>query len=222
VQVSYRPKPLAFTRFVPVEMQERMRSLREHMARRRTVRDFSAEPIPDGLLEDAIAIACSAPSGANQQPWTFVIVRDAALQQRIRAAAEHEEKLSYGGRMSAEWLRELEHLGTSWQKPHITDAPALIVPFEQVWGYNADQQRIKHYYAAESIGIAVGFLLAALHYAGLATLTHTPSPMKFLREELGRPENERPFVLIPVGFPATDATVPDIGRKSLDQVLIKK
>ncbi|MEZ4361635.1 MAG: nitroreductase family protein [Kofleriaceae bacterium] len=218
--MRYQPKPLRFARFSPEEMQARARALREHMAARRTVRHFSSEPIPEGILEDAIAIAASAPSGANQQPWTFVIVRDDALKQRVRDAAEQEERVSYGGRMSEEWLRELEHLGTNWEKPHITEAPALIVPFEQVWGYDEHGGRRKHYYAGESIGIAVGFLLAALHYAGLATLTHTPSPMKFLREELGRPDNERPFVLIPVGYPADGAEVPDIARKPLAQVLV--
>jgi iodotyrosine deiodinase len=217
--MPYRPTPLAFHRFSAAEMKARSAAFREHMQRRRTVRSFSSEPIPEGILEDAVAVAASAPSGANQQPWTFVIVRDPDIKRRLREAAEREEQKSYGGRMSEEWLRELEHLGTTWEKPHITEAPALIVPFEQVWGVRADGSRIKHYYANESIGIAVGFLLAALHHAGLATLTHTPSPMKFLRDELGRPENERPFVLIPVGYPAADAEVPDITRKPQDQVL---
>jgi iodotyrosine deiodinase len=220
--MTYQPKPLSFTRLDPAEMQQRARALREHMSKRRTVRHFSSEPIPDGVLEDAIATAASAPSGANQQPWTFVVVRDDEVKRRVREAAEQEEKLSYGGRMSPEWLRELEQLGTTWEKPHITEAPALIVPFEQVWGYDERGARVKHYYAAESIGIAVGFLLAALHYAGLATLTHTPSPMKFLREQLGRPDNERPFVLIPVGYPADGAVVPDISRKPLEHVLVRK
>lgn len=216
----YQPRPLQFARFSPPEMQARARALREHLQRRRTVRHFSSEPIPDGVLEDAIACAASAPSGANQQPWTFVVVRDPDTKAKLRHAAEEEERQSYGGRMSKEWLHELEPLGTTWEKPHITEAPALIIPFEQVWGRTEDGQRVKHYYAAESIGIAVGFLLAALHHAGLASLTHTPSPMKFLRELLGRPENERPFVLIPVGLPAPGAMVPDISRKPLDEVMI--
>jgi iodotyrosine deiodinase len=220
--MPYRPTPLAFHRFSTAEMKARSAAFREHMQRRRTVRHFSSEPIPEGILEDAVAVAASAPSGANQQPWTFVIVRDADTKRRLREAAEREEQISYGGRMSEEWLHELEHLGTTWEKPHITEAPALIVPFEQVWGLRPDGSRLKHYYANESIGIAVGFLLAALHHAGLATLTHTPSPMKFLRDELGRPENERPFVLIPVGYPADDAAVPDITRKAPDQVLAIK
>lgn len=218
----YQPRPLDFTRFSPQEMQERARTLREHMVRRRTVRHFSSEALPPGIIEDAIAVAASAPSGANQQPWTFVVVRDPDTKAKIREAAEHEERQSYGGRMSEEWLRELEPIGTSWEKPHITEAPALIIPFEHVWGYGADGSRVKHYYAAESMGIAVGFLLAALHQAGLATLTHTPSPMKFLRDLLGRPDNERPFVLIPVGFPADDALVPDITRKPLEAVLVER
>lgn len=192
------------------------------MVRRRTVRHFSSEPLPPGVLEDAIAIAASAPSGANQQPWTFVVVRDPDTKAKLREAAEQEERQSYGGRMSEEWLRELEPIGTTWEKPHLTEAPALIIPFEQVWSYGPDGKRVKHYYAAESMGIAVGFLLAALHHAGLATLTHTPSPMKFLRELLGRPDNERPFVLIPVGFPAEGAVVPDITRKPLEAVLVER
>jgi nitroreductase len=218
----YQPRPLEFHRFSPEEMAARARALREHMARRRTVRTFSDEPIPAGVLEDAIATAASAPSGANQQPWTFVVVRDPDTKARLRAAAENEERQSYGGRISEEWLRELEPLGTTWEKPHLTEAPALVVPFEHVWGRGPSGERIKHYYAAESMGIAVGFLLAALHYAGLATLTHTPSPMKFLRELLGRPENERPFVVIPVGFPAPGTQVPSIARKPLDAVLVER
>jgi iodotyrosine deiodinase len=220
--MKYQPTPLVFTRFPAADMQARAKALREHMSKRRTVRHFSSEPIPEGVLEDAIAIAASAPSGANQQPWTFVIVRDTGTKQRLREAAEREEQLSYGGRMSEEWLRELEHLGTTWEKPHLTEAPALIVPFERVWGLDAHGRRIKHYYAGESIGIAVGFLLAALHYTGLAALTHTPSPMKFLRDQLGRPENERPFVVIPTGYPAADASVPDITRRPLDQTMVER
>lgn len=218
----YQPRPLDFTRFSPQQMQERASALRQHMTRRRTVRHFSSAPLPPGVLEDAITIAASAPSGANQQPWTFVVVRDPDTKAKIRQAAEHEERQSYGGRMSEEWLRELEPIGTTWEKPHLTEAPALIIPFEQVWSYGPQGERVKHYYAAESMGIAVGFLLAALHYAGLATLTHTPSPMKFLRELLGRPDNERPFVLIPVGLPAESAMVPDLTRKPLEAVLVER
>lgn len=191
-------------------------------SRRRTVRSFSSEPVPFEIVENAIRAAATAPSGANQQPWTFVAVTESELKRRIREAAEEEERRSYGGRMSAEWLAALEPLGTDWHKPHLTDAPVLLVVFEQVYGVRQDGSRAKHYYVRESVGIAVGILLAALNDAGLATLTHTPSPMGFLRELLGRPESERPFVVIPVGYPAADATVPVIGRKSLDEVLVRR
>ena len=145
MSARYQPRPLQFARFSAEEMQARARALREHMVRRRTVRHFSSEPIPDGVLEDAIAIAASAPSGANQQPWTFVVVRDPDTKAQVREAAEREERQSYEGRMSPEWLHHLEPLGTTWEKPHLTEAPALIVPFEQVWGRGPDGQRIKHY-----------------------------------------------------------------------------
>jgi nitroreductase len=195
------------------------------MATRRSVRRFSSEPVPAGVVEDCIATAASAPSGANQQPWTFVLVSSAPLKQQIRAAAEAEEQRNYEGRMSAEWLAALAPLGTDAEKAHITDAPHLIVVFEQAYGLRAGAggtaERVRHYYVDESVGIAVGLLLAALHHAGLATLPHTPSPMNFLRTVLGRPENERAFVLIPVGYPAGDAEVPDLSRKRLDEVLVR-
>ncbi|MGE0433504.1 MAG: nitroreductase family protein [Planctomycetota bacterium] len=222
----YARIPLAHRRLGEDEMRERSRDFRERMNQRRTVRDFSPEPVPMEVLADAIATAGTAPSGANQQPWTFVVVTDADLKRKIREAAEEEERISYGGRMSDEWLRALAPLGTDWQKPHITVAPALIVVFAQATGLKraADGsgivEKVKHYYVQESVGIAVGLLLAALHNAGLCTLTHTPSPMKFLAELLGRPENERAFVLIPVGYPTADATVPDVKRKSLDEIAV--
>lgn len=198
----------------------------EVMHARRSVRAYSSEPVADELIENAIRAAASAPSGANQQPWTFVVVTDPELRSRIRDAAEAEERESYDHRMSDEWLEALEPLGTDWRKPHITDAACLIVVFEQVYGLveqpDGSVSRVKHYYARESVGIAVGLLLASLTHAGLATLTHTPSPMGFLRELLGRPANERPFVLIPVGHAAADATVPDIRRKELDEVLVRR
>ena len=197
-----------------------------HMLKRRTVRDFSSEPVPIELIENAIRVAGSAPSGANQQPWTFVVVSDAELKQKIRVAAEAEEKESYERRMSQEWLDALAHLGTDWHKPHIEDAPYLIVVFRKPYEIEIDpdsgeEKRIKHYYSEESVGIAVGFLLTALHLSGLATLTHTPSPMKFLGELLGRPSYERAFVLIPVGYPQEDAQVPLITKKSLDEIMIR-
>lgn len=198
----------------------------EVMATRRSVRDFAREPVPMELVENAVRAAASGPSGANQQPWTFVVVTDPELRRRMREAAEAEERDSYQHRMSEEWLAALEPLGTDWHKPHITDAACVIVVFEQVYGLERDadgaQRKVKHYYARESVGIAVGLLLASLAHAGLATLTHTPSPMGFLRRLLDRPPNERPFVLIPVGLPAPDATVPEIPRKPFDQVLVRR
>lgn len=196
----------------------------ESMQPRRTVRDFSPEPFPDQVLVEAIRAASSAPSGAHQQPWTFVAVTDPALKLRIREAAEAEEKKSWEGRMSEQWLAALEPLGLDWRKPHLTEAPTLIVVFAQAWGVvdgPEGPRRVKHYYVDESVGIAVGMLLSALHLGGLATLTHTPSPMGFLRELLHRPSNERAYLVIPVGYPAEGAMVPDLHRKSIDDVLIR-
>ncbi len=215
---------LDFDRLSEAEQTRRSDEFLRSMVKRRSVRHFSSEPVPFQLIANAIGVAGSAPSGANQQPWTFVVVTDPALKQQIRRAAEAEEKDSYQRRMSQEWLDALAHLGTDWRKPHIEDAPCVIVVFRQAYGIGQDEEgdekRIMHYYSEESVGIAVGFLLAALHISGLAALTHTPSPMKFLAEILGRPANERAFVLIPVGYPAADAQVPDIGRKGLDEIMI--
>ena len=209
------------------EQLRRSRVYKERMLTRRTVRDFSSRPVPYELIENALKVAGSAPSGANQQPWTFVLVSDPALKRAIRIAAEAEEKESYERRMSQEWLEALAHLGTDWRKPHIEDAPYLIVVFRQAYGLALDEatgeeQRIKHYYSEESVGIAVGFLLSALHISGLATLTHTPSPMQFLRDILERPPNERPYVLIPVGYPAEDAKAPVIQKKPLADILVRR
>jgi nitroreductase len=191
------------------------------MRRRRTVRQFSSEPVPYELVENAIATAATAPSGAHQQPWTFVVVSDTGLKREIRRAAEEAERRSYESRMPNEWLEALRPLGTDWRKPHLEDAPFLIVVFEQAYGLAPDGGKVKHYYVRESVGIAVGLLLASLHHAGLATLTHTPSPMGFLRELLGRPVNERPYVLVPVGYPTDGCTVPDLERKPLDDLLVR-
>lgn len=188
---------------------------------RRSVREFSSEPVPQEVLELAIAAAASAPSGANMQPWKFVVVSDPELKRRIRAGAEKEEYENYHGRMPDEWLRALAPLQTDWRKEFLEIAPALIVVFKEEYGVRADGVRFPHYYVNESVGIACGFLLAALNAAGLATLTHTPSPMGFLREILGRPSNEKPFLLIPVGYPAGDCRVPDIRKKSLREVMIE-
>ncbi len=192
----------------------------ETLKLRRTVRDFAPDPIPDEVLRLAIEAAHAAPSGANLQPWTFVIVRDPEVKKRIRIAAEEEEYENYHGRMPEEWLKALAPLQTDWHKEFLEIAPALIVVFKQDYGLAEDGSHVTHYYVNESVGIASGFLLAALNAAGLATLTHTPSPMGFLREILGRPRNEKPFLLIPVGYPAAGCQVPDIAKKPLDAVLI--
>jgi nitroreductase len=213
--------PLVFERLPEDEMLRRARAFRDSMRRRRTVREFSAEPVPYAIIEAAIDAAASAPSGANQQPWTFVVVSNPEVKRAIRAAAEAEEVESYTRRMSDEWKAALAHLGTDWHKAHLEDAPYLIVVFQQAYGIEPSGERIKHYYTVESVSIAVGILLAALHQSGLATLTHTPSPMAFLSDILGRPPNERPLVLIPVGYPAEDAQVPVITKKPLDEVLVR-
>lgn len=218
--------PLAFERLPDSEQLARSRRLLTRMRQRRTVRDFSTEPVALELITNAIATAATAPSGANQQPWTFVVVSDADIKREIRLAAEAEEKESYERRMAQEWLDALAPLGTDWHKPHLEDAPYLIVVFRQAYGLQTDPAtgettRVKHYYSEESVGIAVGMLLTSLHEAGLATLTHTPSPMQFLSEILQRPPNERPFVLIPVGYPAADTTVPAITKKPLDEIMVQ-
>jgi len=214
--------PLRFVRLSEDEQLARSRAFLEQMRERRTVRDFSPEPVPVELIENAIATAGTAPSGAHQQPWTFVVISDPDVKRRIRVAAEEEEQRSYEGRMPDEWLEALRRLGTDWRKPHIEEAPYLIVVFEQAYGIHADGTKFKHYYVRESVGIAVGFLLASLHQAGLATLTHTPSPMGFVREILERPENERPYVLVPVGYPAAGCSVPDLERKALEEILVRR
>ncbi len=217
-------EPLDFERLDEAEQQRRSAEFLRRMVKRRSVRHFSSEPVPARLIENAIRVAGSAPSGANQQPWTFAVISDPALKREIRLAAEAEEKDSYQRRMTPEWLEALAVLGTDWRKPHIEDAPYVIVVFRQAYGIRKNDEgqgeRVRHYYSEESVGIAVGFLLAALHISGLATLTHTPSPMKFLAEILGRPANERPFVLIPVGYPAEDAEVPLISKKALSEIML--
>jgi iodotyrosine deiodinase len=214
--------PLAFERLSEDEQIARSRAFLERMRMRRTVRHFSTQPVPFELVENAIATAGTAPSGAHQQPWTFVVVSDTDVKRQIREAAEAEERRSYESRMPDEWLEALRPLGTDWRKPHIEDAPYVVVVFEQAYGLPPDGTKVKHYYVKESVGIAVGMLLASLHEAGLATLTHTPSPMGFLRELLGRPENERPYVLVPVGYPADECLVPDLERKGLEEILVRR
>jgi iodotyrosine deiodinase len=214
--------PLAFERIPREEQIVRSRAFLERMSRRRSVREFSSEPVPRELVENAVATAGTAPSGAHQQPWTFVVISDPGVKRRIREAAEEEERRSYEGRMPDDWLEALRPLGTTWRKTHIDDAPYLVVVFEHAYGVRPDGSKVKHHYVKESVGIAVGLLLASLHEAGLATLTHTPSPMGFLREILDRPENERPYVLIPVGYPAEGCVVPDLERKPLDEILVER
>lgn len=210
--------PLAFRSVPESEQESRADEFLELMRTRRTVRDYSDREVPIELIQKAIATAGTAPSGANMQPWRFVVVRDAEVKRQIRAAAEKEEHESYHGRMSDKWLRRLAVLGTDEHKPFLETAPYLIVVF-RINSVEENGETEPTYYSQESVGIAVGILLAALHNVGLATLTHTPSPMKFLQEILGRPKNEVPFVIIPVGYPAQGAEVPDIGRKELSEIL---
>ena len=223
---SYRPVPLAFDYLSADEQQARLAAFHARMVTRRTVRHYSDAPVGQDVIDRAIAVAGSAPSGANLQPWTFVVVRDPDVKRRIRAAAEEEEREFYERRAPAEWLDALAPLGTGTDKAFLETAPCLIVVFRQDYGIELDangvERHVKHYYASESTGIACGFLLAALHLAGLATLTHTPSPMGFLSEILERPKNEKPFLLIPVGYPAPDAVVPSITKKPLDQIRMVK
>ncbi len=199
-------------------MPARAEAFAADLARRRTVRDFSDRPIPAGVVDACIRTAGTAPSGANLQPWHFVVVTDPAIKRRIREAAEAEEREFYEKRATPEWLAALEPLGTDANKPFLETAPALIAIFAEAYGERADGTRIKHYYVAESVGIATGLLIAAVHNAGLVSLTHTPSPMGFLNEILERPTRERPYLLLVVGFPAEDAQVPDIARKPLSDI----
>ncbi len=218
---EYRPVPLDYSRPDPHRALRASRDFLAVMSRRRTVRQFSSEPVPFELVSNAVSTAATAPSGAHQQPWTFVVVSDPEVKGRMRVAAEEEERRSYDGRLGEEWLRALRRLGTDWRKPHITEAPYVLVVFEQAYSVDAHGVKHKHYYVKESVGIACGLLIASLHLAGLATLTHTPSPMGFLTQLLGRPRNERPALLVPVGYPAPDAAVPALERRPLADVLVR-
>lgn len=190
------------------------------MNRRRTVRDFSDKPVPKEVIENIIKTASTAPSGAHKQPWTFCVISNAALKSKIREAAEKEERESYEGRMSDEWIKDLEPLGTDWHKPFLDIAPYLIIVFKRSYEFENDGSKHQNYYVTESVGLACGFLLAAIHNAGLAALTHTPSPMNFLSKILNRPENEKPFLLIPVGYAADECFVPNIERKTIDEIAV--
>lgn len=213
---SYRPARLS-----EAQMLERARSFHDEMERRRSVRFFSKEPVPRELVELAIRTASTAPSGAHRQPWRFVAVDDPGLKKRIRDGAESEERQNYlGGRMPLEWRQAVEPLGTTWEKPYLEIAPWLVVVFEELYGLTEEGERRKNYYVKESVGMACGVFVAALHHMGLATLTHTPSPMRFLSEILGRPANEKPYILFPIGYAAADAVVPVLSRKSLEEVAL--
>lgn len=220
--------PTATPRFIPYrpprrpldEMRARARDFEALMEARRSVRFFSPDPVPRDLIEAAIRTASTAPSGAHRQPWRFVAVSDPATKRQIRLAAEEEERASYEGRMSDEWLAALRPLGTTWQKPYLEVVPWIVVVFEERHGLGPGGEVIKNYYVKESVGIACGLFIAALHTMGLATLTHTPSPMAFLSRILGRPDHERPAILFPIGYPADDAIVPDLERKPLGDIAV--
>jgi iodotyrosine deiodinase len=214
---AFVPLP-EYRKYPPEEMLQRAVEFRAEMARRRTVRDYSSREIPRAVLEECLRAAATAPSGANMQPWQFVIVSDREMKRQIRKGAEREEREFYEHKAPREWLDALAPLGTNASKPFLETAPCLIVVFAETYGVLPDGRRVKHYYAHESVGIACGFLIAALHHAGLATLTHTPSPMGFLNRILGRPSNERPFLVLVAGYPAGDARVPAITRKDLSRV----
>jgi iodotyrosine deiodinase len=215
-------------RFIPyrsgrrplAEMAARAAEFEALMAGRRSVRSFSDEPVPRALIEGAIRTAASAPSGAHRQPWRFVAVSEPATKRRIRVAAEAEERESYDGRMPEAWLAALRPLGTDWRKPYLETVPWIVVVFEERHGVDGSGAVSKNYYVKESVGIACGLFIAALHNMGLATLTHTPSPMGFLSRILGRPDHERPYILFPIGFPALDAEVPELRRKRLDELAV--
>ena len=200
-------------------MQLRSRIFFENLSNRRTVRDFSDKPIDKDIIENCIKTASTAPSGANMQPWHFVLISDPKIKKKIRVAAEKEEKEFYKNRAPKEWLDVLAPLGTDDHKPYLETAPWLIAVFMQRFGKLPDGRKVKHYYGLESVGIATGLLITAIHNAGLASLTHTPSPMGFLNEILERPKNERPFLLLVVGHPARDAMVPDIKRKDINEIM---
>jgi iodotyrosine deiodinase len=222
-RVSEHPTiPLNFTRRSDAEMGERAAAYYELMDQRRSVRIFSPEPIPLEVVRDAIRTAGTAPSGAHKQPWRFVMVTDPALKHEIRLAAEAEERETYEHRMSDEWRAALAPLGTDADKPYLDIVPVIIAMFRVDYDLHPDGSRSKNYYVQESCGIALGMLIAALHNAGLATLTHTPSPMNFLAKVLDRPKNERAYMLLPVGYPAEGCRVPDLARKPLDAILVEK
>jgi nitroreductase len=213
-------QPLSFTEYPINEMQERATAFREEMQKRRTVRHFSSKPVPRAIIDECLTVAGTAPNGANLQPWQFVVISDAGAKHEIRLAAEQEEDEFYYRRAPQEWLDALAPLGTDEQKPFLETAPYLIAIFGKTHSTLPDGRRVKNYYVNESVGIATGFLITALHHAGLVALTHTPSPMGFLNAILNRPSEEKPFLLLVTGFPAEDAQVPVITKKPLDEIAI--
>lgn len=206
--------------FEPEEVISRSQSYYHWLDERRTVRDFSNKPIPKEVVDNLILAASTAPSGAHKQPWTFCVVQNSEIKKQIRIEAEKEEHESYHGRMTQEWLEDLKPLQTDWQKPFLEIAPCLIIVFKRIYEVNSRGEKKNNYYVSESVGLACGLLLAAIHNAGLVALTHTPSPMGFLSKILNRPENERPFLLIPVGYPAEEVYVPKLERKNLSQIAV--
>lgn len=217
---TYPFVPLRFSRLDADESLRRAAEFYDEMNRRRTTRHFATDPVPRALIELAIRTAGTAPSGAHQQPWTFVAISDANLKQQIRDAAEAEERDFYHGKAPPDWLEALRPLGTDEHKPHLTDAPWVVVLFRQAYGMTGEGGKRTHYYTEESCGIAAGLFIAAVHHMGLVTLTHTPNPMGFLRELLGRPVNERAMLVMPVGYPAADARVPDLRRRPLEEIVV--
>ncbi|MEM1357337.1 MAG: nitroreductase family protein [Bacteroidota bacterium] len=217
---EYEFQELPFTEHAPAEMQTRAAALYQLLDSRRTVREFSDRPVAKEIMELIVKTVSTAPSGANKQPWNFCVVSDPAIKAKIREAAEKEEFENYHGRMSDDWLKDLEKFGTDWHKPFLTTAPYLIVAFKKAYDLNENGEKEKNYYVNESVGLACGMLIAAIHNAGLVTVTHTPSPMNFLAEVLERPANERAFLLLPVGYPAEDAKVPVIKRKGLGEMSV--
>jgi iodotyrosine deiodinase len=218
-KTEYPFEPLQHIQLSATDQAEKVNEFYTLMNRRRSVREFSSDPVPKAIIEKILLTASTAPSGAHKQPWTFCAVNDPVIKSAIQKAAEEEEYLSYHGRMSEEWLEDLKPLQTDWHKPFLSIAPWLIVVFKQSYG-NHELGKQKHYYVNESVGIACGLLLTAIHQAGLVSLTHTPSPMNFLQKILQRPENEKPYLLIPVGYPAPDTLVPTLTRKSIDEIAV--
>lgn len=213
--ISYSKKELS-----TFEIVDSTKSFYQFMNTRRSIREFSNRAIEKEVITNIILTASTAPSGAHKQPWTFCVVSNPAIKKKIRIAAEEEEKKSYNDRMSDEWLKDLAPLGTDWQKPFLEIAPYLLIVFKRIYEIDENGHKHQNYYVQESVGLATGFLLSAIHHAGLVALTHTPSPMNFLTKLLDRPENEKPFLLIPIGYPANECWVPDIKRKELNEISV--